>query len=268
MSLPQVSLIVTTYNRPEALELCLQSILRQKQLPDEVVIGDDGSAEETALLIRRYRAMFPVPLKHIWQPDEGFRLSMIRNRAVAASRGEYIIEIDGDLILHPAFIRDHLNMARRGCFLKGGRCNLTRKRTRTLTRKQTIPPLCFLSPGLRRRLNALHLPALGRWLAPHYKQHATTGLGLGCNMSFWRSDFLRINGYDEFFTGWGSEDNDFASRLLNAGVSRLRLKFSAIVYHLWHTDHHMYNRRKNQLYYQQQRACHSHWAPQGVDRYL
>ena len=41
----KTSLIVSTYNRPDALFLCLESIKRQKLLPDEVIVGDDGSTD-------------------------------------------------------------------------------------------------------------------------------------------------------------------------------------------------------------------------------
>lgn len=123
------TLILSTYNREDALKVCLDSILSQKVMPSEIVIGDDGSREATAETIREFAAKSPVPVKHVWHEDKGFRLAMMRNKAVAASTGEYIIEADGDLILHPCFIKDHLAMARRGFYLKGGRTNLDHRLT-------------------------------------------------------------------------------------------------------------------------------------------
>ncbi|MCC8153459.1 MAG: glycosyltransferase [Tannerellaceae bacterium] len=114
----RTSLIVSTYNRPEALNLCLKSIARQKVLPNEVVIGDDGSKEETRLLIEKFQKDFPVPIKHIWHEDKGFRLAMSRNKAVANCDYEYILEIDGDLILHPLYVSDHLYFAQKSFFPK------------------------------------------------------------------------------------------------------------------------------------------------------
>lgn len=104
----QATLIVSTYNRPDALTLCLESILHQNILPSEVIIGDDGSTEETRKVINRYQKKFPVPLIHVWQEDKGFRLAKARNKCLAKASYEYIIQIDGDLILHRDFVKDHL----------------------------------------------------------------------------------------------------------------------------------------------------------------
>ncbi|MDR0799116.1 MAG: glycosyltransferase family 2 protein [Dysgonamonadaceae bacterium] len=263
---PQVSLIVSTYNRPDALNLCLQSIARQSVLPAEVIIGDDGSKEETRHLIESFQENFPVPLIHIWQEDEGFRLAMMRNKTVAASHYEYIIEIDGDLILHRDFVADHLHFARKGYYLKGGRVNLTEQLTDECCKTGKLPRLNLFSRGLLRRINALHCLALSSYFAPRYKKNKIAGLG--CNMSFWKEDFLKINGYDEFFEGWGGEDYDFVSRMVNSGVKRLYLKFSGIVYHLWHNDLYMQNKEKNFDYYHDKRDKKAVWCEKGIDQYL
>jgi glycosyltransferase involved in cell wall biosynthesis len=263
---PKVSLILSTYNRPDALNLCLQSIARQTALPDEVVIGDDGSTDETRKLIESFQAGFPVPIVHVWQEDKGFRLAMSRNRSVAASRCEYIIEIDGDLILHRDFVADHLLFARKGCFLKGGRALLSRKRSEACCRNGKLPEFHLFSWGISRRPNMIRCLSLSRYLAPRYQKNKFTALG--CNMSFWREDFIRINGYDEFFEGWGSEDYDFASRLTNSGIKRLSLKFSGIVYHLWHNESFKNNVSRNRQYYQKERDRKSVRCTNGVSRYL
>ncbi len=263
---PKVSMIVSTYNRPDVLDLCLQSIAKQTILPDEVVIGDDGSKEETRLLIESFQKDFPVPLIHVWQEDEGFRLAMSRNRAVAASAYEYIIEIDGDLILHPKYVEDHLYFARKGFFLKGGRSNLSEKLTDYLCRTRRLKRIGFFTSGVGRRVNTLHLLCLSKYLSTRYKKNRV--LGLGCNMSFWKEDYIRINGYDEFFEGWGGEDYDFASRMQNSGVERLYLKFSGIVYHLWHNDLYMQNKSKNFDYYYEKKDQKSVRCEKGVDQYL
>ncbi|MDE6305135.1 MAG: glycosyltransferase, partial [Muribaculaceae bacterium] len=101
----KVSLIISTYNRPDALSVTLESVRNQSRLPDEVIIGDDGSGADTARVINRFKDGFPVPIIHVWQEDKGFRLAMIRNRSVAAASGDYIIQTDGDVLLHPHFIR-------------------------------------------------------------------------------------------------------------------------------------------------------------------
>src|SRR5690349_19837375 len=119
------SLIVTTYNWPEALELTLASVTGQSMLPDEVVIADDGSGPATATAIERWRERLVTPLVHVWQPDEGFRLARSRNRAIAVTKADYIVLVDGDMLLHRHFIRDHVDCARPDCFIQGARPQLS-----------------------------------------------------------------------------------------------------------------------------------------------
>lgn len=261
-----VSVIISTYNRPEALSLCLKSLSVQSRLPDEIIIGDDGSKKETKNAIDRLRENFSVPIIHVWHEDKGFRLAKIRNKAVAASHGEYIIQVDGDLILHKDFVADHLRFAQPGFFLKGGRVNLTKNLTQSICTSNRLIHFNFFSKGLMRRMNAIHCLPLSRFLAPRYKSGKV--LGLGCNMSFWKKDYITINGYDEFYEGWGGEDYDFACRLMNIGVKRLYLKLSGIVYHLWHDDLYMYNREKNIAYYDEQKKLKKTICGKGVSQYL
>ncbi|MDV2453612.1 glycosyltransferase [Xanthomonas hortorum] len=119
-SLPLCALIVLTYNWPQALRLVLESVKRQSRLPDEVIVVDDGSGAETAALMNALVADFPVPLRHVWQEDLGFRAARCRNLGIAATSAQYVILIDGDMLLHRDFIADHLALARPGRFLQGG----------------------------------------------------------------------------------------------------------------------------------------------------
>ena len=130
-----VSLIISTYNRPDALSVCLDSVFKQKVLPDEIIVGDDGSRSDTRKLIERMQQLSPVPLIHVWHEDKGFRLAMMRNKAVAKASGQYIIQIDGDVMLHPLFVADHIRLSRPGYYLKGGRCNIERQLTDKICRE-------------------------------------------------------------------------------------------------------------------------------------
>ena len=117
----KTSLIISTYNWPEALDLCLQSSLHQVIPPDEILIADDGSDERTAKLVAQYADTAPIPIIHVWHEDNGFRLGSIRNKAIARASGDYIIQIDGDVILPPRFIQDHLSVAHPRRFVSGSR---------------------------------------------------------------------------------------------------------------------------------------------------
>lgn len=222
----KVSLIISTYNYPGALNLCLQAVLRQTRMPDEVIIADDGSRDETKELIAQYAATFPVPLIHVWHEDKGFRKSKILNTAIHTASGEYIIQIDGDIVMSDEFIADHVHFAQKGVFLTGSRVLVGEKTTHKAIENKEFAPT-FLTTGLKARENALRLP----WLTPLFFGHKRVN---GCNMSFWRDDLFAINGYDEGMEGWGAEDTDLAARLKRNGVRQKHIKYMAIQYHLYH----------------------------------
>jgi glycosyltransferase involved in cell wall biosynthesis len=231
----KVSVVVITYNWPEALERVLDGLARQTTLPFEVIIADDGSGAVTAEVVARRAANFPVPLRHQWQEDLGFRAARARNRGIAASRGDYIILLDGDMLVHPQFIADHLMLAERGYFLQGGRLKATQQESRRLLEggKPVFAPWVkanFDEFDGTRRLYAFRAPLLARW-----KAHSRNGgRVMSCNMSFWREDLLRVNGFDERMEGYGAEDRELAARLENAGTRRRALKWCALAMHLWH----------------------------------
>jgi glycosyltransferase involved in cell wall biosynthesis len=224
------SLIIATYNWKEALALVLSTVRAQSVLPGEVLIADDGSRDDTRDLIAREAVTFPVPLRHLWQPDEGFRKGRILNEAMARAQGEYLIAIDGDMLIHPEFVRSHLRFARRGWYIQGSRMMLDEHATaRTLAAgRLAAGPL---SRGVRNRINGIHAPLLSSLSRGDPGPIKRTR---GCNISYWRSDVVRVNGYDEDIKGWGREDTELIARLMNSGVRRRNLKFAAVSYHLHH----------------------------------
>src|ERR1700730_11552217 len=123
---PHISVIVTTYNWPAALERVLIALSHQSdQVAFEVIVADDGSTKETADLIGHLQKSLPYDLQHCWQPDIGFRAAKIRNQAAALARGQYLIFIDGDCIPPSSFIARHQQLAQRGCFVVGNRILLS-----------------------------------------------------------------------------------------------------------------------------------------------
>lgn len=209
------SLIITTYNRPDALQAVLQSVLHQKILPNEVIIADDGSSEETKNVIEQFQSSFPIPLKHSWQPDNGFRPAESRNRALALSTCEYIVFIDGDMVLHPLFISDHKKASKKGVFVQGGRIILTQKKTAELLKNPTqYRVLKWYESGLEKRFekrfSVLHIPILTKCIL---KKETISYRGVrSCNIAFFRDEALAINGFNNDFVGWGREDSEFVVR--------------------------------------------------------
>ncbi|MEG1581400.1 MAG: glycosyltransferase family 2 protein [Bacteroidaceae bacterium] len=232
------SLVITTYNSPQLLEIVLKSVMRQTRMPLEVIIADDGSGEETRLLIEQYKEIFPVPLRHSWIEDKGFRAARSRNMAIKKAKGEYIIILDGDILICPHFIEDHELLMKKGQFVAGSRAYLSQKQTEL--RKQTKNThIHFFSAGLKRRFILLRLPFAHNWL----KGHSGLSRARSCNLAFWKSDFLKVNGFEEAFEGWGYEDHEFVQRLYNIGIQRKNTKLLASAIHLYHQV-----RKENRLY--------------------
>ena len=226
-----VSLVITTYNSPEFLELVLKSILRQKRMPLEIIIADDGSGDATRDLINRYRLQFKVPLIHSWIEDRGFRVAKSRNMAIAKARGEYIVILDGDMVVGPHFIADHEALREKDYFVAGSRARLSE--SATARRKKSLNPVFhFFSKGLSRRFVMLRIPWLKGWIRGREGlAHARS-----CHMAFWKADFIRVNGFEENFVGWGFEDSEFIQRLYNVGVKRRNAKLMAPAVHLYHPE--------------------------------
>ena len=260
-----VSLIVSTYNWPKALNLCLLSIKRQVVLPNEVIIADDGSTGETKELIDQYRKDFPVPIIHIWQKDDGFQLSRIRNKAIAKAMGEYIIQVDGDLILEKHFVKDHLSFSRKNTFVSGSRVIISKDLSERLLDRQEIK-VYLTNRGLINQMNGLRLPFLSEKTADYKK--ADIYYLRGCNMAFWRQDLIRVNGYNEAFSGWGREDNEIGLRLINSGVDKRIIKFSGIVYHIYHPEKTRIGLEVNDQILKQTARNHLIRTELGLNQYL
>lgn len=226
----RISVVVLTYNWPQALELVLRALANQTELPFEVIVTDDGSRQDTRELLERMAADYPVRLAHVWQPDDGARMSRARNRAIAAAQGDYLILLDGDMVAGRHFVADHRRFARRGCFAQGSRVLTDAEATRRMLEHGAKPP-GFFNRGIERRRHTLRLP----WLACLYARPGTKRRGIkSCNMAFWRDDLLRLNGFNETMTGWGREDTELALRAFHAGLLRRDLRFSALATHLYH----------------------------------
>ncbi|MGB8192620.1 MAG: glycosyltransferase family 2 protein [Chitinophagaceae bacterium] len=263
------SLVVSTYNRPDALELCLESILRQTQLPDEVVVADDGSGEVTHALVQSFQQKASVPVRHVWQPDEGYQLARIRNRAFAAASGEYIIQIDGDLLLDENFVSDHLKMSKPGRFVSGTRTMMDAELTqKLLTKEISAKDILKFPEHLVKRHNAVRSGPLREISYLLERNRRNYKYVLGCNMAFWKKDLLSVNGYNESFKGWGKEDNELTVRLQNAGVQLRFIKFGAVVYHLYHTVADLSSVPANEEKLLQTIEQRITFVPRGMNTYL
>lgn len=228
-----ISLVVTTYNRPQYLRAILRSLTLQTDRNFEVIVADDGSGSDTADVIGQFKGV-----RHVWQEHNGFRAAEIRNRAIAESSGKYCVFIDGDCIAPPTFIATHRRLAEIGWFVPGKRVFLSRPFTERVINDDLQLERFSLIQWIKRRasgdvsrvavLARLPLGPLRKRSPSKWKSAQT------CNLGVWRSDIERIGGFDARYIGWGLEDSDFVVRLIRAGVRRKSGRFASTVIHLWH----------------------------------
>ena len=236
--MPSISVILSTYNRPDALEMVLLSLENQAFRDFEVIVADDGSTEDTREMIERFQSQSTFPIKQVWHEDRGFRAAEIRNKAVAASSGDYLVFLDGDCMVFPDFLAEHARLNESSRFTTGNRILLSQGFTQEVLRHKLPLHRWTISQWLAARLQGktnrllplLRLP-LGflRKLKPK-KWHGVKT----CNLGMWRQDFFDVNGFDESYQGWGYEDSDLVIRVMNKGVFRLEGRFAIPVMHLWH----------------------------------
>ena len=268
---PSAAVIVTTYNRPDALAAVLDGFREQDTRDFELLVADDGSTADTRELVETYAKTAPHPARHVWQEDDGFRAGAARNRALAQTNAEYVIFTDGDCVPPPFFVSRHLALAELGYFLAANRMLLTEGFTRKVLRAR-IPVHRWRAPqwlaawvkrDVNRALPLLHLPD---WRFRTSEPARWSGVKT-CNLSAWRSDLVRVNGFDERYSGWGLEDSDLVIRLLHAGVKHKSARFAAPVFHLWHRENDRTRLPENQMRLEEILVSKRVEAAVGLDRY-
>lgn len=234
-----ISVIVTTYNREDALVAALRGLARQTDPKFEVIVADDGSPPSTACAVAAWRPKFE-RLAHVWHEHKGFRAAEIRNRAILESLGEICIFLDGDCIPRPNFVAAHRRLAEPGWFVAGNRVLLSRELTKRIVGAQLEPELWSFWQWAARRLhgeiNRLK-PLLSVPLGPMRRFTGGAWKSIrSANLAIRRSDLARVDGFDAAFSGWGREDSDIVVRLMRIGVRRKDGRFATAVLHLWHPE--------------------------------
>jgi glycosyltransferase involved in cell wall biosynthesis len=215
-----ISILLATYNWPQALKLSLESLSTQTDQDFEIIIADDGSTADTKYLIEATQNHFPVKITHLWQEDQGFRKTRILNQAIEVACGDYLIFLDGDCIA-------------------GSRVLLSDRLSKKLLSWEHWSYKRFVSSLLNFRLSGginKYWPLkikLGDGSWRNYKKFVWRRIK-GCNMACWKSDALAIGGFDETMKGWGHEDADFVFRLQNQGLIRKSGSWGTEVLHLYH----------------------------------
>lgn len=246
-----ISVIVSTYNRHDALYLVLLALAEQDVKTFEVIVADDGSTDKTKQLIESLKTKVDYNLEHVWHEHSGFRAAHIRNKSVAKASGDYLVFLDGDSIPRTSFVRQHQKLAEDNYFVAGNRILLSPDFTNEVLQNQLAlqqwSAWCWFKNFCCGRINRF-LPILPLGNLYHRYLRRTRWQGVKtCNLGMWKKDFLAVNGFDESYSGWGYEDSDLVIRLIRNHVLRKDGHFAVPVFHLWHPEN---NRSREPINYQ------------------
>jgi len=258
----KVSVIVTTYNRPDALKRVLDGLVNQTRPPEEVIIADDGSTDETQSMLTPFLKHQQIDIKHAWQADEGFRAARIRNKAILNASGDYLVLLDGDCIPEPHLIEDHVSLARKGCFFQGKRVLVNEPAVDEFSFDDILSKGRLFQYALQGKISNSHhifrLPFL-----PSYRTRKLSGIR-SCNFGLFREDIFAVNGFNQEFKGWGREDSELVVRLFKYGLKRIEHPFKALVYHLWHQENTRHNIDRNDQILENAMASDTYFCNKGL----
>jgi glycosyltransferase involved in cell wall biosynthesis len=246
----KISVVVATYNRPDALDVVLQSLECQTDLNFEIIVADDGSGDETKAVVENHIKKTNNLIKHVWHEDLGFRLSKIRNLAIESATGSYLIFLDGDCAVQPDFVKNHRLLSEEGFLVTGSRILLSKDITEHICANRSWNFATFKRNSfiflLKKQINKflplfIKLPDNSLRKYTEFKWRRIKG----CNLACWKLDAIRINGFDESLIGWGHEDADFVFRMYQNNINRKSGAWSTEVLHLWHKMANKENAEKN-----------------------
>jgi glycosyltransferase involved in cell wall biosynthesis len=230
----ELSVILTTYERPHHLERSLASLAAQRNMAGrfEVVVVDDGSKDRTPEVVRQFARTVEFPVKLTTHQHEGFRVALCRNDGVRASVGQYLLISDSDCLFPPNHLSRHLDARKPGVARAGNCYRLEREVTEQLT-------VADVAMGVYRNQVSLieRWRMWRRWASDvryQLRRHPVKPKLMGFNIAVWRSDLEAVNGFDEEFVGWGCEDDDFAARLRMTGSTVRTAVGYTQAYHMWH----------------------------------
>jgi glycosyltransferase involved in cell wall biosynthesis len=234
----RVSVIISTYNSPEWLTYCLWGYATQMHRDFELIVADDGSSFETALVIQRLKRETHLPIRHVWQEHQGFGKCAILNKAILAASADYLVFTDGDCIPRGDFLQKHVQLAAPGHYLSGGAVRLPMAvsravRPQDILDRQATEAKWLAANGLPAGKKRWTLAAGQRlaWLCD--RMTTTRATFNGGNSSAWKADVLRVNGCDERM-GYGGEDRELGERLNNIGIRGNQIRHRAVCVHLEH----------------------------------
>ena len=234
MASPEIAVLVSSYERPHHLIRVLHSLAVQRGVDGrfEVIVTDDGSEDNTPELVRDFAASVPFPVGFTTHPHETFQLARCRNEGVRESTAPYLLFLDGDCLVPPDHLRQHLRQ-RKPRTVYAGYCALLDQQTSARVDIDAVRNGEFMSlaqPTEFKKLARMDRKArFYEWV-----RHPTKPKLFGGNVGIHRTDYEAVNGYDEAFEGWGCEDDDLRIRLRQSGIRIRSILRWTNTWHLWH----------------------------------
>ncbi|HGV6071416.1 TPA: glycosyltransferase [Escherichia coli] len=235
-----LSIVIPTYNRAKILAITLACLCNQKTIYDyEVIVADDGSKENIEEIVREFESLLNI--KYVRQKDYGYQLCAVRNLGLRAAKYNYVAILDCDMAPNPLWVQSYMEL-----LAVDDNVALIGPRKYIDTSKHTY--LDFLSQ--KSLINEIpeiitNNQVAGKveqnksvdWRIEHFKN--TDNLRLcntpfrffsGGNVAFAKKWLFRAGWFDEEFTHWGGEDNEFGYRLYREGCY-FRSVEGAMAYH-------------------------------------
>jgi len=227
-----ISLIIGFYKQLNNLSILIESLKNQSYTTFEVIIAEDDDSVETINYLNNVKKEIAFTIKHVSQPNLGFRKNKILNDAIKISSGEFIVFIDGDCVPHKHFLKQYARIFKPFTILYGRRVMLSEKHTKDLYNTKDLTRLNLF----RLLLNRCELIESGLyWPFYSIRRNKLKRIIVGSNWGIDRNSLLNVNGFDEDYVRAGvGEDVDIEWRLLKLGTKSKCVKFKCIQYHLYH----------------------------------
>jgi glycosyltransferase involved in cell wall biosynthesis len=240
----KVSVIIAFYNKIELLKLVLAALSRQTYSNFEVIVADDGSKKEIVTELNSIQNNYSFPIIHVWHDDNGWQKNKILNKSVLASSSDYLIFIDGDCIPHRQFVQEHVENRKPERVIAGRRVLLTEKISKTLNVNMVLHgnlslkvffPLLYETIFKGRVTKMENMIRIRNKTIRKFFVKEKIRTFWGCNYSIWKSDLLKVNGFDERYVNPGTgEDTDLDDRLRRIGVLPISKKHMLTQFHIYH----------------------------------
>lgn len=250
----KISVIVPIYNRLEHLRALFLCLLKQKKQPDELIITDDGSSQKVLDFIGDLIPKAQFKVKHIYQEDKGFRKTRALNNGVRNSIGDLLIFCDQDLIFGEEYIETIAKNIKNDIFLMGRAHHITEAEKSIIL--SDINKIATYNEIVQ-KIPSKYIETIKKMLKEDRKRRllktfklAKRGIRLvGMSYALMKDSYIKVNGYDENYIGWGQEDDDFGNRLTVAGINGKELVTKNIQLHLWHYSDPTKVHSSNEEYY-------------------